>query len=124
MGSVSAQQVQTRYLSIIIVADNGGLRRFKLPKETKTESFKVRCARHVRSRGAAQHDASLCSRPYAKNYAHNPLSSFVLVRKKRSASERKEVYIGRARLIDAAISNAHRTGVRGNALWAWRVDYR
>jgi len=53
----SAQQVQTRYLSIIIVADNGILDASQITERTRPESFKVSC-------GTSVHAAHL--------YAHHP----------------------------------------------------
>lgn len=58
--AASAQQVQTRYLSIIIVADNGALETIQIAERNENGIIQSQ-VRRVRSRGAAHLDApSLC----------------------------------------------------------------
>jgi len=91
-----AQQVQTRYLSIIIVADNGDALDASNYRKNETGIIQSQL-RHVRSRGA-----SLCAPPVRRNAT--PV--FFVFQKK--AIREHESRGDRSLLIDVEILNAHR----------------
>lgn len=90
-----AQQVQTRYLSIIIVPDNGDALDASNYRKNETGIIQSQL-RHVRSRGA-----SLCTPPVRRN-----ATPFFVFQKKtiREHESRGD----RSLLIDVEILNAHR----------------
>lgn len=106
----SAQQVQTRYLSIIIVADNGALDASNYRKnEAGIIQSQLRC---IRSRGA-----SFC--PPRVATLSCPLCA-------RENDPRARITRYQSQLIDVGISNAHRIrpalGRSARCGAAWRDD--